>query len=427
MNKRIFIIILKMWMIVNISFAQDWTYYNTSNSDIPSNNISSFSIKNDTIIVGTQNGGMAIFDQTNWTTFNTGNSVIPSNNVQKVIFNNKGIWIKCFVGIGDHYLVRIKNGDWKIWKNILNNKKSRFSDIEFDESGIAWLVTGDDSGWVTQFNGDTFESFNSNNSCLPEFSNTGYLPHSIKIIDDETRWIGLLYNVGSSTSNSGVVLMENDICTFYNTDNSNFPEKHQNIKEIHKDPENDHIIWFLSNKGIIKFDGQFWEDIYLPSAPNAMTFDKDNRLWVHISGSAGLKYYKNGEWFMPIKNPSSSVEEMKVDEENRLWVSTETNGLAYYNLDELQSTSTKLEDIKKVTVFPTLFKDNVTVNLEDINLKGIEFNLFDIEGRLLLKESVVNTSTTFNVPQTLKSFFIYTLVKDNITIASGKLFRALDN
>ncbi len=310
---------------------------------------------------------------------------------------------------------------------ILNNKKSRFSDIEFDESGIAWLVTGDDSGWVTRFNGDTFESFNSNNSCLPEFSNTGYLPHSIKIIDDETRWIGLLYNVGSSTSNSGVVLMENDICTFYNTDNSNFPEKHQNIKEIHKDPENDHIIWFLSNKGIIKFDGQFWEDIYLPSAPNAMTFDKDNRLWVHISGSAGLKYYKNGEWFMPIKNPSSSVEEMKVDEENRLWVSTETNGLAYYNLDELQSTSTKLEDIKKVTVFPTLFKDNVTVNLEDINLKGIEFNLFDIEGRLLLKESVVNTSTTFNVPQTLKSFFIYTLVKDNITIASGKLFRALDN
>ncbi len=110
-----------MWMIVNISFAQDWTYYNTSNSDIPSNNISSFSIKNDTIIVGTQNGGMAIFDQTNWTTFNTGNSVIPSNNVQKVIFNNKGIWIKCFVGIGDHYLVRIKNGDWKIWKNILNH------------------------------------------------------------------------------------------------------------------------------------------------------------------------------------------------------------------------------------------------------------------------------------------------------------------
>ena len=419
--------ILKILTIVHISFAQKWTYYNTSNSDIPSNNITSFSIKNDTIIVGTQNGGMAIFDQTNWTTFNTDNSIIPSNNVKKVIYNNKGIWLSCFIGIGYNYLVRIKNDDWRIWTNILNNQESNFSDIEFDESGIAWMVTGYASGWVTRFNEDTFESFNSNNSCLPKFSSSGKLPFSIKVIDEETRWIGLLDNTfGSAADNTGVVLMENDICTYYNPDNSNFPENHQAIKEIHNDSENDNIIWFLSNDGIIKFDGQFWEDIYIPSAPNTMTFDNDNRLWVDIRG-IGLRYYKNGEWFMPIENPGGSVQEMHVDEKNRLWVSTETNGLAYFNLDELQNTSTKFVDNKKVIVFPTIFKDYVTVNLEDINLKGVEFNLFDMEGHLLLKESIVLKSTSFNIPETLKSFFIYTIVKDNVTIGSGKLFRVLAN
>jgi hypothetical protein len=99
MNKRIFIAIINMLFIADISIAQVWTYFNTSNSDIPSNFIRSFSIKNDSIIVGSQNAGMAIFDKTSWTVLNTDNSSIPSNNVEQVIYNNKGIWLKCFVGI----------------------------------------------------------------------------------------------------------------------------------------------------------------------------------------------------------------------------------------------------------------------------------------------------------------------------------------
>ncbi len=250
MKKPLFVIISILFVISEISIAQDWSYYNTDNSEIPGNYIRSFSIKNDTLIIGTQNAGLAIFDQSNWEIFNVENSSIPSNNVNNVIHNDNGIWMNCFIGIGDHYLVRLKNDDWKIWENILNNQKSRFSDIEFDENGIAWMVTGDNSGWVTRFNQVTFESFNSNNSCLPTFSSTRYLPFSIKVIDSESRWIGLLDNqLGSSSlKNTGVVLMENENCIFYNKDNSSFPDNHQAIVEIHKDPLDQNVFGFYRIK-----------------------------------------------------------------------------------------------------------------------------------------------------------------------------------
>ncbi len=129
----------------------------------------------------------------------------------------------------------------------------------------------------------------------------------------------------------------------------------------------------------------------MPSAPNAMTFDNDNRLWVHIS-NIGMRYYKNGEWFMPIANPSSRVNELKVDGDNRLWASTETNGLAYFNLNELEINSTELVKDEKVSVFPTLISDNITINIENLGLQGVEFKLLDIEGQIHLQEKIIQRS-----------------------------------
>jgi hypothetical protein len=40
--------------------------------------------------------------------------------------------VKVFCWNPHHYLVKIKNNNWKIWDKTFNDKKAFFSDIEFE-------------------------------------------------------------------------------------------------------------------------------------------------------------------------------------------------------------------------------------------------------------------------------------------------------
>ncbi len=58
----------------------NWTVYNTSNSGLPDNYVSSIAIDGSgNKWIGTWHGGLAKFDGTNWTVYNTSNSGLPDN------------------------------------------------------------------------------------------------------------------------------------------------------------------------------------------------------------------------------------------------------------------------------------------------------------------------------------------------------------
>jgi hypothetical protein len=67
------------------------TFYNTVNSLLPSDNISSIAIdKWGNKWVGTSGGGLAKFDDKFWTIYNTSNSGLPDNNVHAIVIDEQG-------------------------------------------------------------------------------------------------------------------------------------------------------------------------------------------------------------------------------------------------------------------------------------------------------------------------------------------------
>ncbi len=79
--KRIQLIILFLIAAIPL-FSQnpEWINYNTSNSSLPDNRV--LTIKFDTFNnkwIGTQYGGLVLFDGFDWIVYNTSNSGLPDN------------------------------------------------------------------------------------------------------------------------------------------------------------------------------------------------------------------------------------------------------------------------------------------------------------------------------------------------------------
>jgi hypothetical protein len=81
--------------------GENWTLYNTSNSDLPDNDINTIVIyESENKIIGTNGGGLASFIGENWTVYNSSNSSLPSNTVQAIALEaNSNVWIGTTSGI----------------------------------------------------------------------------------------------------------------------------------------------------------------------------------------------------------------------------------------------------------------------------------------------------------------------------------------
>ena len=156
-----------------VSFdGTNWTVYDTSNSDLPSDVVCSIAIDGSgNKWIGTGGWyehprGLALFDGTNWTVHDTSNSELPWNVITSIsIEDNENIWI----GASIHTLLRDMVG---------------YGLISFD--GIIWTV------------------FDESNSGLPSDAIT-----SIVIADTGNKWIGT-WAGGLAVFNEGGIITEID-------------------------------------------------------------------------------------------------------------------------------------------------------------------------------------------------------------------------
>ncbi|MCB2220256.1 MAG: T9SS type A sorting domain-containing protein [Bacteroidetes bacterium] len=75
--------------------GNNWVQYDTSNSELPNNWITTIAVENNEMIwIGTEGGGLASFDGFNWTIYNKNNSALTSNWIGSVAIDNNGTkWI----------------------------------------------------------------------------------------------------------------------------------------------------------------------------------------------------------------------------------------------------------------------------------------------------------------------------------------------
>jgi len=130
----------------------NWTVYDTSNSGLPSDHVSGIAADaNGNVWVAsspywdgsqTVGGGLVKFDGTNWTVYDTSNSELPSNYLYNLTIGKDGnIWEIAY-GWGPESLVRFDGTDWTIF-NLRNSglPNRRIESLAIDEHGGAWVAT----------------------------------------------------------------------------------------------------------------------------------------------------------------------------------------------------------------------------------------------------------------------------------------------
>ena len=137
----------------------NWTTYNTSNSRLPNNYVSSIAIDgNDTLWIGTDpygnlspyvGGGLAKFHDTTWTTYDTLNSKLPHNAITTIAIDRSGNkWIGTKYLMNGAYtltgggLVKFDGTNWTTYTTSNSGLPDNFvHSITIDGSGNKWIGT----------------------------------------------------------------------------------------------------------------------------------------------------------------------------------------------------------------------------------------------------------------------------------------------
>lgn len=204
-----------------------WNNYTTQNSDIPTDLILDVDLDSDYCSwVSTMDKGLLMFDGSGWTVFDTANSAIPSNTV---------------------LTVRVDAGD-TIWSTTPNHI------WKFKDSGYSKIFGGGSSGLISD-----------------EF-------YCMSIDSDGYKWFGR--EGGVSRLNEADTA---NLWTTYTSYHSGvFTDSVLTIVEDKKG-----VMWFGTSKGMTKFDGTVWHDftgdryrVLNGKGVRAIAFDIYGNTWV---------------------------------------------------------------------------------------------------------------------------------------------------
>ena len=186
--------------------GENWTVYNTDNSNIPQNGVATVAIDkqdNKWIGYGFQGYGVARLSGTNWLIYNTTNSDLPHNDIAKIYvdrFNSK--WIGTYGG----GLARFNSGNWTVYNTFNSDLPSNFVwTMTMDKTDTLWVGTGNYGG-IAKFYGGFWTIINTSNSGLPSD-----VISELEFDDNGNLWIGTYYGGVAAYRNGGVIItgMEN--------------------------------------------------------------------------------------------------------------------------------------------------------------------------------------------------------------------------
>jgi len=214
----------------------NWTTYSTFNSDIPDDFVRSLAFDTlGNLWVGTI-GGLGYFDGTTWIIYNSSNSILISNNISALHVDESDNSLS--IGTVNGGIV-LKDGNNWIHLTLSNSNlpDNTILGIDKDTSDIRWLATpaGGLSGYIS---GITFVTFNTTTSTIASNSFT-----SIVIAADQSIWVGSI--------DSGVVKRVGTNFINYNSFNSGMPDNVVQAIEI----DDQGIVWIGTQVGgLVRLD-----------------------------------------------------------------------------------------------------------------------------------------------------------------------------
>ncbi len=202
--------------------GESWTVYDEDNSELPANWVCALAADDqgntwigmasyrDRAKETWVSGGLAKFDGDNWTVYNTDNSELPDNYVNALGIDERG---SILIGTGhfdwDQYrtyggLAKFDGESWIVYDEY---EGAVVTALAFDEHGNMWVGTWMDWGFgfvakffVAKFDGEEWTEYNRNNSPL-----TTYEVSALAIDKEGNLWIGT-YGGGLAIYREGGVI-----------------------------------------------------------------------------------------------------------------------------------------------------------------------------------------------------------------------------
>lgn len=378
-----YLILIFFNFIIVQSTAQTWEEFNTSNSNLPSNNVTGLSISENGKIWISTTYGIASFDEEiqayklNGTGF--GDNILniwttPEDNIW-VGTEYRGLWGFDGVNSWGHYhtnssgngiigfgidsndtiWILDKFGDFEKWNDGYWEEISDFfsqgNGLFVDSKDNIWLLSNN-SGLQKYFNGQLLIHYKNN---WIDKTREDYIP-SVSIHDmvedsEGNYWIG---------SNDGLIKFDGVLFTVYNTENSDIPSN--KIRTLAIDEKN--IIWIGTwDAGISKFDGTSWVNYNLTNSPlasniiNDIEIGQDGKIWIangynefrSPSGGQGIfvfdEFNDNSDGILPNAPTDLSIKVISINEVKLSWLDNSDNESGF-NIERSTNNNVDFKQLK---------------------------------------------------------------------------------
>ena len=399
--KKILLAFLMLIFGSCLSFSQEqWTLLNTSNSNIPSDQIISLGISADDVIyIGTPGGlvdpshvyryTLSDWMEVEWfSSFNNMKNNAHSEHL--AIATGEGV----FHYDGTEYVVFNEDNS--------NLTSSNISCIDVDTYGVEYVgMTASGllfTGGLGIFDGSLWTVYNEGNSPLPVDNVISVFAGSSDIV-----WIG--------TQNAGVMKKDGDDWNLFTTENSDIPG---NSPTHFAESASGLLCVAFANGSIATFDGTTWDYIRVRDFPESnvsdMLFDNQNNLWMSFE-SDGFAKYNGEEWtfFNSLNSqlPGDEITGLELASDKKLWISTRWNGLAVYNTDFGSGVNDFLSS-ENIVIYPNPIGESL--NIEFTELKGkADLSVYNLMGKKIIQQQMNESNFQIDCSELQAGYYILKL------------------
>lgn len=302
--------------------ARRWIEYNSNNSKLPENEIlCMFSDSKSRLWISTYSG-LCVISDSKWKVFKRfqlrlGN-LLPHSYITSIFEDNSAnIWL-----LTDHTGIRIYNQKGFTRYNYWNTDGAEINDPKCglqDSQGNIWIGTQSFGGFLIKYNQEKWENiiFTS----LPT-SGSWLAMQFIKFDNEGNLW------VSTNGTNFAMMLYNGKEWTTLTGKDIGLDGVNADVHDMEIDSKGNR--WFISNKGLLKFDGKKWQ-FFRDSEPHKknwiyydyreMTIDNNDNIWIGTNNHGLLEF--NGEnWSrFNVENnslPSNEISDL-VAHNNALW------------------------------------------------------------------------------------------------------------
>ena len=364
----------------------NWDLIDTSNSNLPSNNISDITNDRDGAIwVSTDNGFAKYLGQNNWEVFHTPN-ITFGDVCLSIVSQDSIIWVATVNG-----LVRYCNSQLTVFNDINSSLGTPYIISLAVESDKLWVGTFQYGLYV--YDGISFQNFN--------YMNTGNMPlgnvWSINVGEDGVKWMSCADARVGAPNLSNVLSYDNSTWNLYDTTNSDIERFSRGVSiDIYNNK------WITDLQGHLKkYDDINWFNFdssnVFPQAvfeKSEVAFDSVQNKW--MCTSTGISKFNDTNWTfydssnVPFSNAIKLTSCIFVDSTDNKYIGTHNSGLLIFNENGIVDDINYLNSENDVNFSSYWVGKNLNISLNTLFDGFLNLSIINSSGKII-ENSKLNT------------------------------------